>query len=208
MVLCTKIVTNTGEKLFAWATNNPNYANKYLESKIEEIHFSNGLVFKFSHSTCLSAELSWFLLKHKFTPFGSKYVGSAIIELRSFPCKGYKILDYLDFVSVEEFEYRKGEIDRTLYPLVRKNPSDYGVVPESLCYTIQLNSLCDIVLQGELMPHNYSYMYNRKGTLITVIFAAYKRRHLWYKYTYSIIDLEKFQTLLTKIHIQYSEFFQ
>lgn len=83
-----------------------------------------------------------------------------------------------------------------------------GVVTESLCYTIQLNSLCDIVLQGELMPHDYSYMYNRKGTLITVIFAAYKRRHLWYKYTYSITDLEKFQTLLTKIHIQYSEFFQ
>lgn len=208
MVLCTKIVTNTGEKLFAWATNNTNYPNKYLESKIEEIHFSNGLVFKFNHSTCLSAELSWFLLKHKFTPFGSKYVGSAIVELRSFQCKGYKLLDYLDFVSVEEFEYKKGEIDRTLYPLVRKNPSDYGVVPESLCYTIQLNSLCDIVLQGELMPHNYSYMYNRKGTLITVIFAAYKRRHLWYKYTYSVIDLDKFQTLLTKIHIQYSEFFQ
>lgn len=83
-----------------------------------------------------------------------------------------------------------------------------GVVTESLCYTIQLNSLCDIVLQGELMSHDYSYMYNRKGTLITVIFAAYKRRPLWYKYTYSITDLEKFQILLTKIHIQYSEFFQ
>lgn len=58
------------------------------------------------------------------------------------------------------------------------------------------------------MPHDYSYMYSRKGTLITVIFAAYKRRHFWYKYTYNITDLEKFQTLLTKIHIQYSEFFK
>lgn len=208
MVLCTKIVTNTNEKVFAWATNNPNYANKYIESKIEEIHFSNGLVFKFNHSTCLSAELSWFLLKHKFAPFGSKYVGSAIVELRSFPCKGYKLLDYLDFVSVKEFEDTEREKDRTLYAVVKKNPDDYGVVTESLCYTVQLNSLCDIVLQGELMPHDYSYMYSRKGTLITVIFAAYKRRHFWYKYTYNITDLEKFQTLLTKIHIQYSEFFK
>lgn len=34
MVLCTRIVTNTDEKIFAWATNNPNYANKYIESKL------------------------------------------------------------------------------------------------------------------------------------------------------------------------------
>ena len=89
MILCTNIVTNSGEKIFAWGTNNPNYSNRYIESKIEEIHFSNGLVFKFDHSTCLSAELSWFLLKHKFKPFGSKYIGSAIIELKSFQCKEY-----------------------------------------------------------------------------------------------------------------------
>lgn len=208
MVLCTKIVTNTDEKIFAWATNNPNYSNRYIESKIEEIHFSNGLVFKFDHSTCLSAELSWFLLKHKFKPFGSKYIGSAIVELKSFPCKGYKLLDYLDFVSVESFEDFRRERDRTSYPIVSKNPSDYGVVTESLYYTIQLNSLCDIILQGELMPQDYSYIYSRKGDTITVIFAAYKRRHLWYKYTYKVIDLKKFQTLLTKIHIQYNEFFK
>lgn len=211
MVLCTDVVTNSGEKIFAWATNNPNYSNRYIESKITEIHFSNGLVFKFnfsSCSSCLSAELSWFLLKHKFKPFGSKYIGSAIVELKSFPCKGYKLLDYLDFISVESFEDFQRERDRTSYLVVKKNPSDYGVVAESLFYTMQLNSLCDIVLQGELMPQDYSYMYNRKGDMITVIFAAYKRRHLWYKYTYKVIDLDKFQTLLTKIHIRYSEFFK
>lgn len=208
MILCTDIVTNSGEKIFAWGTNNPNYSNRYIESKIEEIHFSNGLVFKFDHSTCLSAELNWFLLKHKFIPFGSKYVGSAIVELRSFQCNGYRLLDYLDFVGVEVFEDFRRERDRTSYLMIKKNPRDYGVVPESLYYTIQLNSLCDIVLQGELMPQDYSYMYSRKGDMITVIFSAYKRQHLWYKYTYKVIDLDKFQTLLTKIHIQYNEFFK
>ena len=55
------------------------------------------------------------------------------MELKSFPCKGYKLLDYLDFVSVKEFEDRKRDMDRTLYPVVRKNPNGYGVVTESLC---------------------------------------------------------------------------
>ena len=210
MVLCTEIVTNNNEKIFAWATNNPNYSNRYIESKITEIHFSNGLVFKFNFNSCLSclsAELSLFLLKHKFSPFGSRYIGSAIVELRSFPCNGYKLLDYLDFVSVKQFEDREREMDRTSYPVVKKNPSNYGVVPEDVFTIRQFNSLCDIILMGEFIPSEFDFLYTRKDDVIFIKYKDYKRKNVYYTYKYKITDLKKFLALITKIHIQFDEYF-
>lgn len=206
MVFCTDIITNTAEKIFAWGTSNPRYANRYLESKIKEIHFSNGLVFEFNHSSCLSAELSWFLIRNNFKPFGSKFENTAITELRSFPCNGYKLLNYLDYIGIESFN---GAISPdAFYPAIKKTDKNYGVVPDSLTYLSQMNSICDIILLGELSPQDLSYLYNRQDDIISIIYTGFGKKGKYYKYKYKVLDPKKFQTLLTKIHIQYYQFFQ
>lgn len=207
MIFCTGIIINNSEeKVFAWSTNNPNYANKYVEAFICEIHFSNGLIFKFDHSSCLSIQLSKFLTQYKLKPFGSRFVNNTIVELRSFPCKGYKLLDYLELIDVKEFT----DDSRPYYDYlaIKKKSDTLGVVPETLSLYTQMNSLCDIILIGELSSKDLSYMYNRQNDIINVTYAGLKNLDTRYLYSYKVLDLEKFNLLLTKIHVIYSKFFQ
>lgn len=207
MVVCTKIVTNNGSKIFAWQENPPFVNSRRLESIIDEIHFSNGVVFKYTHYDRLSSELSWFLLKQDFVPFGCKFKGSAIIELKSFPCNGIKLLDYIEFLDIDTTWDILHRENRWGYQMIKKNADDDGIVPETTYIIRQFNSLCDIILMGEFIPSEFNTMYTRVDDVIFVKYIDYLRRGLYYTYKYKITNLKKFLALITKIHIQYDEYF-
>ena len=207
MVVCTKIVTNNGSKIFAWQENPPFVNSRRLESIIDEIHFSNGVVFKYTHYDRLSSELSWFLLKQDFVPFGCKFKGSAIIELKSFPCNGIKLLDYIEFLDIDTTWDILHRENRWEYQMIKKNADDDGIVPETTYIIRQFNSLCDIILRGEFIPSEFDTMYTRVDDVIFVKYVDYLRRGLYYTYKYKITNLKKFLALITKIHIQYDEYF-
>ena len=206
-VVCTKIVTNNNSKIFAWQKNPEFVSIGKLESIIDEIHFSNGVVFKYSHRDRLSSELSSFLLKQDFIPFGCKFKGSTIVELKSFPCNGIKLLDYIKFLDIDTIWDILRKEDRWAYQTVKRNVEDYGVVPETAYLIRQFNSLCDIILLGELVPSEFNNMYTREDDLIFVRYADYKRKSVYHTYKYKITNLKKFLALITKIHIQYNEYF-
>lgn len=206
-VVCTKIVTNNNSKIFAWHKNPPFMNSRKLDAIIDEIHFSNGVVFKYSHQDNLSSELSWFLLKQDFIPFGCKFKGSAIVELKSFPCNGIKLLNYIEFLDINTICDILRKEDRWSYQAVKRNVEDYGVIPEITYIIRQFNSLCDIILFGELVPSEFNNLYTRKDDLIFVKYADCKRRSVYYTYKYKITNLKKFLALITKIHIQYNEYF-
>lgn len=205
MVFCTDIVTKTGGKIFSCGTNSPQFGNRDLESKITELHFSNGLVFKYNGIASLSSDLSWFLMRNKFKPFGSRFMGNAIVELRCFPYGEYKLMDYLDFTKVSEY-YDDPQQDGN-FLTIGKSDKTYGVVCQSMHYYMQLNNLFDIILSGELDLQDVSSMYSRIDDRITVIYSGYMHKGYRYKYEYKVTDLDKFQLLLTKISIRYSKFF-
>lgn len=207
MVVCTKIVTNNGSKIFAWQENPPFVNSRRLESIIDEIHFSNGVVFKYTHYDRLSSELSWFLLKQDFVHFGCKFKGSAIIELKSFPCNGIKLLDYIEFLDIDTTWDILHRENRWEYQMIKKNADDDGIVPETTYIIRQFNSLCDIILMGEFITSEFDTMYTRVDDVIFVKYVDYLRRGLYYTYKYKITNLKKFLALITKIHIQYDEYF-
>ena len=206
-VVCTKIFTNNNSKIFAWQKNPEFVSTKKLESIIDEIHFSNRVVFKYSHRDRLSSELSSFLLKQDFIPFGCKFKGSTIVELKSFPCNGIKLLDYIKFLDIDTIWDILRKEDRWAYQAVKRNAEDYGVVPETAYLIRQFNSLCDIILLGELVPSEFDNVYTREDDLIFVKYADYKRKSVYHTYKYKITNLKKFLALITKIHIQYNEYF-
>lgn len=208
-VVCTKIVTNNNSKIFVWQKNPEFVSTGKLESIIDEIHFSNGVVFKYSKKYKLSSELSSFLLKQDFIPFGCKFEGSTIVELKSFPCNGIKLLNYIEFLDINVTCDILRKEDRWNYQIVKRNAEDYGVVPETAYLIRQFNSLCDIILLGELVPSEFVFnnMYTHEDDLIFVKYADYKRKSVYYTYKYKITNLKKFLALITKIHIQYNDYF-
>ena len=207
MVVCTKIVTNNGSKVFAWQKNPPFVNSRRLESIIDEIHFSNGVVFKYNHYDRLSLELSRFFLKQDFIPFGCKFKDSTVIELKSFPCNGIKLLDYIEFFGIDTTWDILHKENRWEYQMIKRNADDYGVVPETTYIIRQFNSLCDIILMGELIPSEFDSMYSRVDDVIYVKYIDYLRKGLYYTYKYKITNLKKFLVLITKIHIRYDEYF-
>lgn len=208
MIVCTKIVTNNNRKIFAWAKNPIVMDSRELDAIIDEIHFSNGVVFKYNHQAPLSSELSWFLLKQNFTPLGCKFENSAIVELKSFPCNGIKLLNYIKFLDIDKtWDIFKKESYAWAYQSVKRNADNNGVVPETTYIIRQFNSLCGIILMGELIPSEFDTMYTRVDDMIFVKYKDYLRRGLYYTYKYKITNLKKFLALITKIHIQFDKYF-
>ena len=208
MIVCTKIVTNNKKKIFAWVKNPIVMTSKELDAIIDEIHFSNGAIFKYSHKAPLSSELSWFLLNQNFTPLGCKFENSAIVELKSFPCNGIKLLNYIEFLDIDTtWDIFKKESYAWSYQSIKRNAVNDGVVPEDVFTIRQFNSLCDIILMGEFIPSEFDFLYTRKDDVIFIKYKDYKRKNVYYTYKYKITDLKKFLALITKIHIQFDEYF-
>ena len=205
-IFCTDIITKDDDKIYAWSVGGVNLVNVALERKIAEIHFSNGKIFKYDGLSTLSSELSWYLLKNNFKPWGSRYRNSAIIELRSFPFHGYKLDNLIEFESKKVITVAT-DMTFTDLLVLKKQCNNLGAIPETVNFYRPLNSLFDIILAGELKFLNVSTMYGRQGDIITVNYSNYNYTAL-YEYKYRITDLDKFKILLTKINIQYSKNFQ